>query len=418
MFHILRSLIGIPVLMAIAFIFSEQKKKISWPRVGIAVGVQLFLAVLLLKFPVSQKIFLILNTLVEYLETATRAGTSFVFGYLGGGELPFPTKTEANTYILAFQGLPLILVASALSSLFFYWKILPFVVRGFAKVLEKSLGVGGAEGFGIAGNIFLGMIEAPLFIKPYLMRLQRGEIFTLMASGMATIAGTVMVLYASILEPVLPNAMGHLLIASILSAPAAIAIARIMVPVDSEQLTYAKISSPSQATSSMEAITNGTLEGVKILLNIIAMLIVLVALVSLVNQILALFPQISSSPLSLERILGWIMAPLIWLLGVPWEDCFTAGSLMGTKTVLNELLAYLQLSKLPPGSISERSELIMTYTMCGFANFGSLGIMIGGLGSLVPERKSEIVSLGLKSIIAGTLATCMTGSIVGCLVWL
>ena len=413
----LQSLLGIPVLLILAWLFSENRRAIPWRSVGAGLLLQLILALVLLKLPGSRNFFLVLNNAVQALEQATREGTSFVFGYLGGDEIPFKTKKGADTYILAFQGLPLILVISALSSLLFYWGILQRIVRGFSFVLRRTLGVGGAEGVGTAANVFLGMVESPLFVKPYLPRMHRGEIFCLMSSGMATIAGTVMVLYASILSPVMQNAMGHLLTASLLSAPAAVAVARILIPAPADRLTGAEVQSPVRASGSMDAVANGTQEGASLLIQIIALLIVLIALVSLINQILGILPSVGGDPLTLQRILGWIMAPVVWLLGIPWEECFAAGGLMGTKTVLNEFLAYLELAELPQESLSERSRLIMTYAMCGFANPGSLGIMLGGLGGLAPERKTEIANMGLKSILAGTLATCLTGSIVGMLFW-
>ncbi|MBW1989635.1 MAG: nucleoside:proton symporter, partial [Deltaproteobacteria bacterium] len=318
-----------------------------------------------------------------------------------------------SPYILAFRGLPLVLVASALSALLFYWRVLPVIVRGFAWVLRRALGVGGAEGLAAAANVFIGMIEAPLFVRPYLAAMSRGEIFSLMACGMATIAGTVMVLYAGILEQALPGALGHLLVASVISAPAAVAMARIMVPVEGDSLAGGSLEVASEARSSMEAITTGTLDGLKLLLNIVAMLVVLVALVELVNLLLGLLGAVGGEALTLQRILGWVMSPLVWLAGVPWAEAQVAGSLMGVKTVLNEFIAYASMAGLDPGTLSERSTLIMTYAMCGFANLGSLGIMLGGLIMLVPERRGEIVSLGAKSIVAGTLATLLTGSVVG-----
>ena len=346
------------------------------------------------------------------LEEAVTAGTSFVFGYLGGGDLPFKEKFPGASYILAFRGLPLVLLMSALSALLFYWKILPLVVKAFSRALQKTMRVGGAEGLGVSVNIFVGMIEAPLFIRPYLNNMTRSEIFTIMTCGMATIAGTVMVLYASILGNTIPDVMGHILTASIISVPAAITVSKLMVP-ETGELTSGELAAPEKATSSMDAVTKGTLQGVELLINIIAMLVVLVALVYLVNLILGLLPNPGNRPVTLQRMMGYVMAPVVWLMGVPWQEATTAGALMGTKTILNELLAYLDMSRLPPGTLSPRSMLIMTYAMCGFANPGSLGIMIGGMGTMAPSRRDEIVGLGLKSIIAGTLATCMTGAVVG-----
>jgi len=410
----LQSGFGLLALIATALAFSEKRSAVAWKTVCLAVLMQFVLALLLIKVPLARQVFLLLNALVNLLEQATQAGTSFVFGYLGGAAPPFAdTNAAGSTYILAFRGLPLILVASALSSLLFYWRILPVIVKAFSWVLRRSLGVGGAEGLAAAANVFLGMVESPLFIRPYLSKMSRGELFSMMVCGMATIAGTVMVLYASILKPVIPDALGHLLIASIISAPAAIAMARIMIPTPPEVRTEASVQAPVAAASAMEAITNGTIEGVKLLINIIAMLVVLVALVALVNMGLALLPAVGAQPLTLQRILGWIMAPVVWLIGIPWNECMTAGGLMGTKTILNEFLAYLDLGRLPSGALSQRSRMIMTYAMCGFANPGSLGIMLGGLGMMAPDRRTEIVSLGLKSILAGTLATLMTGAVIG-----
>jgi len=408
----LQSFLGLFVIAALAWAVSENRWKVSIKGTFIGILVQFVIAALLLKVPFFQNIFLILNKAVIALEDATRAGTSFVFGYIGGGELPFQESYPGASFILALQALPIVLVVSALSSLLFYWRIMPTIVKAFSYMLEKTLKLGGALGLGTAANIFVGMIESPLFIKPYLKDMTRSELFSIMTCGMATIAGTVMVLYASILRNVIPDAMGQILIASIVSAPAAITISRLMIP-EVGEATAGKLVPPQTATSSMDAITKGTTEGLKLLLNIVAMLIVLVALVSLVNKVLGILPDISESPITLQRLLGYVMSPIVWLMGIPWAEAQTAGSLMGTKTILNELLAYLDLAHLPENALSERSRLIMTYAMCGFANFGSLGIMIGGLGSMVPERRNEIVSLGMKAIISGTLATCMTGAIVG-----
>jgi CNT family concentrative nucleoside transporter len=301
---------------------------------------------------------------------------------------------------------------SALSALLFYWKILPVVVKGFSWALQRTMGLGGTEGLSVSANIFVGMVESPLFIRPYLENMTRSEIFTLMTCGMATIAGTVMVLYASILSTTIPGVMGHILTASIISVPAAITISKLMVP-ETGKLTSGELTAPEKASGSMDAVTRGTLQGVELLINIVAMLVVLVALVYLVNLILGLLPEIGGQQITLQRVMGIIMAPVVWLMGVPWQEATAAGSLMGTKTILNEFLAYLDLSRLAPGTLSPKSILIMTYAMCGFANPGSLGIMIGGMGTIAPTRRGEIVELGFRSIIAGTLATCMTGAVVG-----
>jgi concentrative nucleoside transporter, CNT family len=408
----LQSFLGFIGLAVLAWLFSEKHGRVNWQAVIVGLLLQLALALLLIKLPGSQSVFLWLNHLVESLAAATQAGTGMVFGYLGGAPLPFVETHPGASYILAFQGLPLILVVSALSALLFYWKILPVVVKAFAWVLQRTMGIGGVEGFGTTVNIFVGMVEAPLFIRPYLLNISRSELFTIMVSGMAGIAGTVMVLYASILKNVIPGVMGHLLVASILSAPAAIVTSKLMVP-EFGVPSSGRLDLKPDAHGAMDAVTRGTFEGVQLLINILAMLVVLIALVHLVNLGLGVLPRFAGEPLTLQRCFGWLFAPVAWLMGIPWRESLSAGSLLGTKTVLNEFLAYLDLAKLPAGTFSGRSTLIMTYGLCGFANLGSLGIMIGGMGAMVPERRAEIVQLGLKSILAGALATCMTGAVIG-----
>ncbi|MBU2622752.1 MAG: nucleoside:proton symporter [Proteobacteria bacterium] len=409
---IIRGIAGLFAFTLIAWVISENRRKVDLRAVATGLVLQVLTGFILLKLPLFREFFLFINRLFMSLEASTTAGTSFVFGYLGGGSLPFDEKFPGSSFILAFRALPLVLVMSALSSLFFYWKILPIVVRAFSWGLRKTMRIGGAEGLGISANIFLGMVESPLLIRPYLKDMTRSELFSLMTCGMATIAGTVMVLYASILSRAIPDIMGHILVASIISVPASITIAKIMVP-EKERPTLGELVSPIKAANSMDAITKGTLQGVELLINIVAMLIVLVALVHLVNLVIGLFPDIGNEPVTLQRIMGLLMSPVVWLMGIPWKEAHTAGILMGTKTILNELIAYVDMSKLPEGALSPRSLVIMTYAMCGFANPGSLGIMIGGMGTMAPERRDEIVSLGFRTIISGTLATCMTGAVVG-----
>jgi len=411
----LQSAFGFVAIFLVAWLLSEDRRAVPWRIVVSGALLQIVLAAALLKLPLFRDLFLVLNELLSALEQATQAGTRFVFGFLGGGPQPFEERPGSSSFVLAFRALPLILVVSALSSLLFYWRVLPAVVRGISVVLEKLMGVGGAVGLSTAANIFVGMVEAPLFVRPYLREMSRGELFIVMTGGMAGIAGTVMALYAAILGPVVPDAMGHILSASIISAPAAILIAGVMVPPRGEP-TSGRLIPPQQATSSMDAVTRGTLDGLQLLLAIVAMLIVLIALVTLVNLALGLLPQWGGTQITLQRALGYVMAPLVWLAGVPWAEVVTAGALMGTKTVLNEFIAYVDLAHLPADALSARSRLIMTYALCGFANFGSLGILIGGMASMVPERRDEIVALGLRSIVAGTLATLMTGAAVGMLV--
>ena len=423
----LQSAFGVVALLALAWALGENRRAVSLRQMAIGLAVTFATAIVLTKLPGAANVFGASNDAVGAIASASRAGTSFVFGYLGGGALPFELKSPGAEFILAFQALPIVLVMSVLTSLLFYWRILPPIVRGMAVALERTLGIGGAVGLSTAAYIFLGMVEAPLFIRPYLGQLTRSELFLVMTGGMAGIAGTVLVLYATLLAPLISDAAGHFVIASVLGAPAAILISLIMVPETSDVKTGGSAGDPRSskdsrlaqdpdlhATSTMDAIVKGTTSGLELLLNIVAMLLVLVALVHLANSILGLLPD-AGGAITLQRLLGYLMAPVCWLMGLPWSQAVPAGSLMGTKTVLNELIAYVDFSKLPTETLDPRSRLIMLYAMCGFANFGSLGIMVGGLGTMAPERRTEINSLGLKSIVSGTLTTCLMGAIVGVL---
>jgi CNT family concentrative nucleoside transporter len=348
------------------------------------------------------------------LMDATEAGTSFTFGFLGGAPLPFEETKAGASFVFAFRSLPLIIVISALTALLTYWRILPWCVQALAKVLYKTFGIGGAAGLGTSANIFLNMVVSPLFVRPYLHDMARADLFLLMTAGMSTIAGTVLFLYASFLQGVMTDPITHLMTASVINIPAAILIARIMIPQQAAS-EYLEVQLSDDSQGSMDAITRGTLAGLQLYLNVIARLIVIVALVHLLNAGLGLLPDIGGNAITLERTLGLCMAPITWLMGIPWQEAATAGQLMGIKTILNEFLAYLRLAELPPGSLSERSTLIMTYALCGFANFGSLGILIGGLSTMVPERRTEIMELGPKCILSGTLATCCSGAVIGIL---
>ncbi|EDN66914.1 NupC family protein [Beggiatoa sp. PS] len=409
---IIQSFFGLFTILLIAYAFSEQKKAVFFTPIIVAISIHVTLAVIFLKLPIFKDIFLWLNQVVLVLDTATTAGTSFVFGYLGGGEAPFEITNHGAMFILGIKALPLILVISALSYVLYYYRILPAIVQFFSYLLQKSLNISGSVGLGTAANAFIGMVESPLLIKPYLKDMTRGEIFSVMVAGMSTIAGTVMVLYATILAPKIPDVMGHILTASVLNVFSALIISMLMIPHQNNQKS-GRIELPQTSLSAMDAIVKGTADGVNLLINILAMLIVLVALVSLTNQILQFLPTINNQAITLQGILGLIMAPLTFLMGIPYSEIFTTGSLMGTKVILNEFIAYLDLLNLPEDALQERSRLIMIYAMCGFANIGSLGIMIGGMTAMSPEKRDEIVSLGMKSILAGVLATCFTATVVG-----
>jgi CNT family concentrative nucleoside transporter len=408
----LRSAFGLFCLLFAAWLLSEDRRRVDWRMLAAGLGLQFGLAGLMLHAPFVKSLFLALNRMVAAMEEATRAGTSFVFGYVGGGPLPFAELKPGASFSLAFQALPLVIVIAALAALLYYWKILPLLVKAGSLVLEKTMGIGGVLGVGAAGCIFLGMIEAPLLIRPYLAAMTRSELFGLMGTGMACIAGTMLMLYATVLQPVLPDALGHILTASVIHAPAALLVAGLMVP-EAGRPTLGRELPPSPASGAIDALTRGTWEGLKLFWNIVAMLIVFVALVRLANILLGLLPDLAGGPLTLERVLGILMAPAAWLIGVPWAEAPAAGGLLGTKIILNEFIAFIDLANLPEAALSPRTRLILTYAMCSFANFGSVGILLGGLSTLCPERRGEITSLGLRALLAGVIASLMTGTVVG-----
>ena len=421
---ILKGGFGLLAFVGIAWLLAENRTQLPfWHQarlISLGLVLQICIAVLLLKFFVIKEFFLVLNSMVVALQDATTAGTSFVFGFLGGGDLPFKPTRMGATYVFAFRALPLVIVMSALSALLFHWRILPLLVRGLAWTLRKWLGVGGPLAVAAGANVFLGMVEAPLLIRPYLSRLSRGELFAVMTCGMATIAGTVMLLFATILEPVIPDAIGQLLAASIITLPAALMLSRIMVPDTTpptgDDVPLSSLDGDEGPSSALEAITQGTMDGARLVINIIGMLIIAVAFVSLSDQILEFLPYMDNEPVTLVRLFGWFFAPVAWLMGISdWSEAMIAGELLGTKLILNELIAYTKLAAMSEEALSERTRLMMTYALCGFANFAGLGIMIGGLATMAPDRRREIVKLSMKSLIAGTIATCMTGTVVGML---
>jgi len=409
----LQSALGIAAILLAAWGMSENRRAFPWRIVFTGLAVEIALALLLLKIPLARAALLSLNGVVDALMAATRAGTAFVFGYPGGAAPPFAVTNPNALSSFAFQVLPLVIVISALAALLWHWRVLPVVVGGFAWALRKTLKLGGAVGLGAAATIFLGMIEAPLLIRPYLAKLTRSELFTLFTVGLSTVAGTVFVLYATILRNAVPGALGHILVASVLSLFSAIILARIMIP--GEAQTARDEAAGFEFRSSMDAIARGTEDGLKLWLSIVAMLLVVVALVALADIILGHLPDVWGAKLTVERIFGWIFAPFVWLVGVPWSEAGTAGSLMGDKTVLNEFIAYLHLARLPAGALDPRATLIMVYAMCGFANFGSVGIMIASISGMAPERRHDIVPLALRALVSGTLASSMTGAIIGLL---
>jgi CNT family concentrative nucleoside transporter len=406
-----QALLGIAVIIGLAWLSSSDRRAFPLKLVLSALLLQVLLALAFLKLPLLQDFLLLFNRAVLAIEAATNQGTQLVFGFLGGGPPPYATTAPQHSFVLAFRSLPIVIVFAALSALLWHWRVIQVVVAAFARILSKTLGLSGAVSVGSASSIFIGMVESPLLIKSYLKQMSNSELFMLMSCGMATVAGTVMGLYAGILAGVLPQALSHILVASLVSAPAAIMLAAIMVPPTTHTgLDSADLGSPYQG--SMDAIVSGTGEGVRLLGNIIAMLIVFVALVYLVDLMLGLV-TIAGEQLSLIGLSGDLLTPLAWLLGIPWQQAGTAGELLATKIFLNELVAYLQLAELGGDSLDEHSRIILTYALCGFANFGSLGIMLGGLTAMCPERREDILRLSPRSIWSGFLATCLTGAIVG-----
>ena len=409
-----QSAFGLIVLLLIAWLLSEQRRLVAWRAVAFGMLAQIALAALFLRLPVTATLFAALNRGVIAVQRATEAGSSFVFGFLGGGPAPFQETHAGASVVLAFRILPLIIVVSALAALLTYWRVLPAVVQGLARLLQRVLRIGGAVALCAAATPFLGMVESSILVRPYLGSLSRSELCIVMCTGLSTIAGTVLVLYATWLANIIPNSAGHLLIASVISLPAAVVIARIMIP-ESAAPTPGELA-PSDVNGSFEALAQGTRQGLELFLNIVAILLVFVALVALLDEVLGLLPSVGERPLTLERMLGWAFAPVAWLLGVPWREAPTVGALLGTKTALNELLAYRQLSDLAEGALGPRSRLIATYALCGFANFGSVGILVTGLATMAPARRAEIAALGLRALAGGTLATWATAAVVGMLI--
>jgi CNT family concentrative nucleoside transporter len=406
----LQSLGGLLALCALAWAMGGFSRAARVRLVPIGPAAMLGLGALMLHAPPVRALFGLFGSAVEALARATREGTALVFGYLGGAPLPFEERVPGSAFILFFQALPLVLVVGALSALLLHWRVLPFLVGLLAGALRRVFGVGGAAGFSVAANVFLGMVEAPLLIRAWLARLSRPELFLVMVAGLATISGNTLVVYALILAPVVPDAAGQLLAASLVSAPAAVLAALLMMPaVEGASAEAEEAAAGTPYSSAMEALVQGTADGLQLLLGIMAALIVFVALVALVN--IAVEPLLG---VTLQGVAGFLFRPLALAMGVPWEQSGFVAASLGTKLVVNEFVAYLDLAR-QGGELPERTRLILAYALCGFGNFGSVGIMLGGLGALCPERRAEIVRLGLPSLACATVACCMTGAVVGAL---
>ncbi len=406
-----QALLGLPCIILLAWLSSSNRRQFPLRLVIVGVFAQLLLAALFLKVPLLQEALLLVNRLVLTLDAATGQGTALVFGFLGGAPAPYEISGPQYSFVLAFRALPIVIVFAALSALLWHWRVIPLAIAGLARLLHHSMGLSGAVSVGGASSIFVGMVESPLLIRPHLRTLSNSELFMLMTCGMATVAGTVLGLYAGILADAVPTALSHILVASLVSVPAAIMLAAVMLPPEGAGAGES-VSMQSHYSGAMDALVSGTGEGLRLLASIIGMLIVFVALVYLADAALGLIPT-PHSPLTLVGVFGHLLAPLAWLIGIPWPEANTAGELIATKVFINELVAYLDMAALKPGALSAHSRLIMTYALCGFANFGSLGIMIGGLTAMCPERTTDILRLAPRAIWSGLLATCMTGCIVG-----
>ena len=406
----MQAIVGVVVFVALAYLLSENRRGVAWRAVAVGIGLQFLLAVVLLKVPVVSQVLLGANKFVVAIEAATTAGTVFLFGFLGGGDVPFLMQNADEPYLFAFRVLPQIIMFSVIVAVLWHWQILPLFVKGLGWLLRKTMRVGGAVGTAGAASLFLGMVEAPLVIRAYLARLSRGELFTVMTLGMSTVAGSVLVLYASVLQDLIPGIVGHIITASLINIVGAIYISRLMIPGDSV-VGETDSAIDMGYISTVDAITRGTRDGLMLAVNVGAMLLVLISLVALVNGLLSGINAFDA-PMSLERGLGWLFAPVAWLLGIPWSEAPAAGTLLGTKLVLNELIAYIQLVQ-QADSFSPATRQILLYALCGFANLGSLGILLGGLAILVPERREEVLQIAPRSIVSGTLVTLITAALVG-----
>jgi len=409
-----RALIGIVLIYGLCWVLSEKRKLFPWKIVLGATAMQFAFALILFGIPFIKEILLKANALVDGLQNATRAGTSFVFGYVGDNVAAGELIGGAPPPLFFFQILPIIIVVAALSAILWHWHILRWITNGFAFVFRRGMGLGGATSLAVSANVFMGMTEAPVLIRPYIKGMTRSELLIMMTAGFATIAGSVLVVYGAFLEGKMANPLPQLLAASIIAAPAAVGVALAMIP-ETTPVSERMKDPDFKYASTMDAFSTGATDGLKIVFNIATMLIAALALLWLVNAGLGVFPDVNGSPLSIERILGWIFAPLMYMIGVPWSEASQSGSLMGVKTVLTEFVAFLQLADVPVEAMDPRTRMITAHAICGFANFGSMGILIGGLSIVEPERRDDFLSLAWRTLLAGTLATCLSGAVVAAL---
>jgi len=397
---------GILVLLCIALAMSNNRKAISWQLVTWGLGIQILFAIIILKTPVGVPFFGAIDIGIKNLLSFSDAGSDFLFKSFRYGVVEDPLMN------FAFRILPTLIFFSSLIAVLYHLGIMQFIVKWIARVMQKSMGTSGSETLCVSGNIFVGQTEAPLLVRPFILKMTKSELMAVMVSGFATVAGGVMAMYVSMLGDI-PGIAGHLLAASIMSAPAALVIAKIIYPETEASDTFGdlKIALDKKDDNIMEALSRGATNGMKLAANVAAMLVAFVAIIAMVNAILGLID------LSLQQILGWIFSPLAWVMGVPWNEAGIIGSLMGEKLVLTELIAYGDLSELmTTNAISDRSAIIASYALCGFANFASVGIQLGGIGGIAPERRKDLAKLGLKAMFGGALASWLTATIAGMLI--
>ena len=411
--NILQIGVGFLGLIAIAIPFSDNYKLINLKYIAYGILDQVILGLILIKLPLVTTAFEYLAEGVTVLQEGTQKGAQFLFGYQGPVTEGYPVLLET----FAFGILPYIIVLSCLSAMMWYWGVLPFIVNMLSKVCQKLFNIGGPIGLGAAANVFLGQVEAPLLIRPYLDKLSNKELLILMTTGMATVAGSVMIALITILQVQFGdiNLIQHFITASVLSVPAAIMYANIMIP-SNEVTDFEGSKTPKIYKSTMDAITRGTSDGTSIAISIGAILIVFIALVYFANSFLGLIGNQFGLEISIEGILAYVFAPIAWLMGIPWNEAIIAGELLGIKTTLNEFVAYGAMANLEDGLLSDRSKLITLYGLCGFANFSSVGILVSGIGAMAPERKSDLIDVSFKALVGATLASCMTGLVVGCFI--
>lgn len=408
----MRCVFGILVLLFLCYLMSEKKKAINYREVAAGIAIQFILAYMFLKMPYIKDVFLKFSGIISGLKTATDAGTKFVFGYVGGGDTPFTVTNPGNLFVFAFQALPMIIVVSAISMLLFHWGWIQKFVLFFSKVINKFSNIGGILGVVSSAKLFVGQTEAPLLVRPYLSKISKSELFSIITCGLATTSGAGMVLYSMILDNRVPNALAHMMTVTAISIPAALVISRMVIPQEGKA-TDGGISSPYNFSGSIDAISRGTSDGLNIILNLSAILVVAIALISIINQILSVFPDVYGAPVTLQRIFGIFFTPIAYLIGIPYEEIFKAGELLSEKLVVNEMVAYLDLASTSVSEISEKSATILSYALCGFANFSSIGIVVGSYATLVPERNNEVNQICVKAIICGSIATCLSAAVVG-----